>query len=573
MAGLLPNPSACCDPCENGIRTSISLPDVIIDILDLFSADNVAALRLIATHPPFAILRGFSTPGDGGGGLYYYDVASTATDDGQDVIQPTDVTGAGRYIALARTNLTPINVKWFGARGNGTTNDTVAIQNALTASANTCELYFPPGTYIISSPLTNGATHIYLRGAGIANTKLQWSGAAGTAMFNWGTTGVFTSGWGLKDMTLDGASVTPILRVEYMNFGIVSHCRFDNTTAAINFIVALNNTVADNIFATFPTATSYAFTASGGSGHRFLRNYIRTDGIGVKITNATNALNIGPGNVFEFNDIAIDLQATSDSQLAAPWVGHNFFESNNTVIAVGATGAGDPPRAVMFVGNEVAQTGNGAITFTKAEGFFAMGNRYGVAVTYGALLTNATVASNFYTFARTISTTSINDLDLGGILGLGPDLALSRVGSAQGRTNFQLGISEDPVTNLSTSGITQPVTAYQLLSLRSTDALAADKGGGISFGGIYDGGGNFAAWAAIRGLKANATDSNLAAYLSLSCREAAGGWGESGRFDASATAGDTRFLLYDVTAATLKRVSVGASDSGGAGFKLLRVPN
>jgi hypothetical protein len=46
-----------------------------------------------------------------------------------------------------------------------------------------------------------------------------------------------------------------------------------------------------------------------------------------------------------------------------------------------------------------------------------------------------------------------------------------------------------------------------------------------------------------------------------------------GRFDTSSTADDTRFLLYDVTAAALVRVSRGASDSGGTGFRLLRIPN
>lgn len=48
---------------------------------------------------------------------------------------------------------------------------------------------------------------------------------------------------------------------------------------------------------------------------------------------------------------------------------------------------------------------------------------------------------------------------------------------------------------------------------------------------------------------------------------------EVGRFDTSATASNTRFLVYDVTAAALVRVSRGASDSGGTGFRLLRIPN
>jgi hypothetical protein len=45
------------------------------------------------------------------------------------------------------------------------------------------------------------------------------------------------------------------------------------------------------------------------------------------------------------------------------------------------------------------------------------------------------------------------------------------------------------------------------------------------------------------------------------------------RADLDATAGNTRFMLYDVDSDTLKRVSVGAADSGGAGYKVLRIPN
>lgn len=46
-----------------------------------------------------------------------------------------------------------------------------------------------------------------------------------------------------------------------------------------------------------------------------------------------------------------------------------------------------------------------------------------------------------------------------------------------------------------------------------------------------------------------------------------------GRFDTDTTAGNTRFMVYDVDNGTLERVSVGAANSGGTGFKLLRIPN
>ena len=47
----------------------------------------------------------------------------------------------------------------------------------------------------------------------------------------------------------------------------------------------------------------------------------------------------------------------------------------------------------------------------------------------------------------------------------------------------------------------------------------------------------------------------------------------SAQLDDDATAGNTRLLIYDVDNATLGRVSVGAADSGGAGYKLLRILN
>jgi len=48
---------------------------------------------------------------------------------------------------------------------------------------------------------------------------------------------------------------------------------------------------------------------------------------------------------------------------------------------------------------------------------------------------------------------------------------------------------------------------------------------------------------------------------------------ESLRVDADATAANTRLSVYDVDNAALERVSVGAADSGGSGFKVLRIPN
>lgn len=45
------------------------------------------------------------------------------------------------------------------------------------------------------------------------------------------------------------------------------------------------------------------------------------------------------------------------------------------------------------------------------------------------------------------------------------------------------------------------------------------------------------------------------------------------KVDGSVTAGQTRMLIYDVDNATVERVTVGAADSAGVGYKVLRIPN
>lgn len=47
----------------------------------------------------------------------------------------------------------------------------------------------------------------------------------------------------------------------------------------------------------------------------------------------------------------------------------------------------------------------------------------------------------------------------------------------------------------------------------------------------------------------------------------------SATFDGSINASETRMMLWDVDSGSLQRVTVGAADSGGTGFKVLRIPN
>lgn len=48
---------------------------------------------------------------------------------------------------------------------------------------------------------------------------------------------------------------------------------------------------------------------------------------------------------------------------------------------------------------------------------------------------------------------------------------------------------------------------------------------------------------------------------------------ENARVDGSVVAGETRLMVWDVDNSALERVTVGVADSGGAGFKVLKIPN
>lgn len=119
-----------------------------VDIVQ--KASTIADLRLLtgtSANSNAVATLGYYVAGDGGGNTFYWDSSSGATDNGGTVIKPTAVLGTGRWIAVDSSNC---NVRQFGAKGNGTTDDTNSITSALNNSKN---IDFPYGTYLVSSTI------------------------------------------------------------------------------------------------------------------------------------------------------------------------------------------------------------------------------------------------------------------------------------------------------------------------------------------------------------------------------------------------------------------------------------
>jgi hypothetical protein len=113
--------------------------------------------------------NGFTTPGDVNAGSMTLNGSTITTWPGG---------GGGITEAQAAAHLGVINVKDYGATGNGTTDDTAAIQAAIdTYSATRPTFYFPKGNYRLTAPIKIRRENASLIGDGPHRTRFTQTGA------------------------------------------------------------------------------------------------------------------------------------------------------------------------------------------------------------------------------------------------------------------------------------------------------------------------------------------------------------------------------------------------------------
>ena len=156
------------------------------------------------------------------------------------VSMPAGGTALGTLIGL-HTFTGTLNVKDFGAAGDGVTDDYTAIvaaYAALTGTGHPGTLYFPPGVYAYSTPLNLIGTNIrlvgdnailYFRGSGIA---LQMVG------------GAIQYGGGIENLTIRGtANCTKGLVLDYVRHGSFRNVSVqDVATSGVELLHAVYNT-------------------------------------------------------------------------------------------------------------------------------------------------------------------------------------------------------------------------------------------------------------------------------------------------------------------------------------------
>lgn len=138
------------------------------------TVNTIADLRdLDAGISTFVTVLGYSSMGDGGGGSFYWNTASTESDDNGVIINPTSYTGTGRWMRILSGYVSP---KMYGAWGDGVHDDSDAVIDCDTyAEANDIGVIIEAGTYLISR--YNTATGFSSTFQFQAKAIVKWSAA------------------------------------------------------------------------------------------------------------------------------------------------------------------------------------------------------------------------------------------------------------------------------------------------------------------------------------------------------------------------------------------------------------
>jgi len=168
------------------------------DSLHITGTDSILYVTVGVTQ--YAInLHG--TGGGGGGATAFTELSDVTANYTGKAYWQARVSAGEDSLKLVPIDSIPMyvfNVKFYGATGNGTTDDITAINTALTA-ADGKALYFPAGTYVISAPITAAVDNVRIYGDGPRASIIYLEDGANDIMM---TTG--GDGWIIEDIGFDG---------------------------------------------------------------------------------------------------------------------------------------------------------------------------------------------------------------------------------------------------------------------------------------------------------------------------------------------------------------------------------
>jgi hypothetical protein len=440
------------------------------------SCYNTGILRTVVGQTGMSvILQGTNIPNDGGQGNFYWDYTSTATDNNFTVIRPYGViygawirtvvsgsvigdvsnataTPTGTTTARTIANLFGdyISVKDYGAKGDGVTDDTAAIQNAInTLDYGNC-LYFPTGVYIVTSTLLvtpkastvtgllfrgNGKGSVIQAGANMDSIMYVTGGETDFSELNfYASTYAVSKGINIQTSAADFSSFIDRCYFYFFTYGIyakgqnygITRSWFQNNTFAVNFADdGRNSFLSEN------------YVLGGNTGFSF--NKLTTQVEGTRITNNTILCTGGNGSgIFITDGLEIN-------------IGFNVIDQSGTnTNGIVLANSGGTVSSIKIFNNWLNAGAGGYCLFSAGNNTFLeiSTNTFVGSNCTGLSLTNSNQINVFYN--RFLMTTPVAELSTVGVVNANYGYNIYSNGN-QGTNNFygfttveSLGVGTNP---------------------------------------------------------------------------------------------------------------------------------
>lgn len=287
---------------------------------------SIAGLRsLLKTGVPSAFVTGYYLPGDGGGGSYsLVPLDTTSADNGGTIIVATD---GGRWYLNYNGE---VSIKQFGCKGDGVTNDTTALQAAVSWAYGVStalpahSLYAPTGTY-----LNSGITATYsagnsiglnIRGDGLSSTTFQFTTSTGLVIA--GPSGA-VFGNEISGINFTGISSTVLVELRGGCGQRLRRCRFGTGLEGLRFSNYAPGTFteycqADTCVWDTLCTTKMRYTVVSGNN-----SFNGTGMIGANTINSTSA---GGDNIVQVDNGCLVYNAPLNAQI---WANNSCTVVNN----------------------------------------------------------------------------------------------------------------------------------------------------------------------------------------------------------------------------------------------------
>lgn len=371
-----------CEADARGDDAAVAIDEALTGNGSVIWCDSVTEqLTLSGSNGVICVRRGWSTPGDGGGGVFVWKTGTIGQSVDPLTFSGTTVTSGGGVIVVPRSGggswrrifSGPLNVKWFGAKGDGSP-AAAAIQACIAAAsalpsvirpstfkagttagaqstpAPNFAVYIPSGLYRLEAGLVTGS-NTYMYGDG--PSSILFSPAVGSMPFHMVTIPTATDGIrianiafaGLNGINLETAKLDPSLYVQSEAFqSCAIHLQIPGEGSVLG---SISNVVIERC----SFSNLYGFLINGldtlGDVHlRFSDNYGEYCG---------NGVNTCASNTIISNNILHSCEGieTSGSNIL---VSNNVLSGAHALIAVGGATAPPAPSNISIVGNVIDLT-------------------------------------------------------------------------------------------------------------------------------------------------------------------------------------------------------------------------